>query len=1018
MGNCVEIILQCNPQDFSTQDILQYFEVLQCQNNPFWNPQNDPNTEQNIILFLLFLLQVCNYQDFIQADIINNAYKDNIQITKKRHAINILNILSQLLFNAYKILKNTALNLVLPKNASIDSLSLEFIESLSIYNENDKENIHENNFKILESYQHQANQLRDSELQLQLPLDFKICEDCYQDLLTSKDSISHEIYPENLKSHQRFWHYAFTSCVNCGARFSILNALPYDRKNTSMKDFALCSSCNYDYTNPTNRRFHTEPISCKQCGIKVLSFEYYAQQNQISATESLVKQLQHDFPDMRHFTRSNFSHINSLSYNYDAIKACADALKNNRIILFKGLGGFAFLANARNTDTIRKIRAIKNRPSKPFVIMARESELKKIALLSPKAIDALNSPASPIILALKNKKYNLSPEISNLETIGVMIPYTAMLVLLFEHLEEDFALLYTSANKKGAMIAKQLEECNLYDILHTLETSHDCNISLHKQSFKHENTYKQSSLYQDSTITSTLYDTAIKNNKPESYDNKTKHKKNTFCQQATQNNLFILIYQREILHRLDDSIINGINFYHDYITQNKFCNTQTKNIESKNANKKIHNIASSIQVDSTIKNSQQHNPLEQIQIDSNKTSQSSQLQLMRVSRGFAPLHKHFQQLHTKVLSAGFGAMQKSSLTFAKKHNVVISPYLGNLSNIQNIQNFYETFYFFSKLYGFPEIFITDKHKQYASVDIANDLFLQIPTKPHIASIYHHHAHLNALLLESNHTNGVGVIFDGSGLGEDSTIWGGEFLYGDFKSVKRLMSFQPFRILGGEKHIKDSMRLTLSYALRNNLTPILTFLEERFYNKEELQTLQNIEKRGINSPLTSSVGRLFDIAGFLLGLEKIEYEGQSGEMIASLALKYIAMNNSQKSITNYQTVATQVVESTFVPYSFSIKQEQIDLKDCFIEMFYERECNIAKEQIAFRFLDTLAFCVLESLQKIGADFALFGGGVFANFMLCARIEYLLRLHGIECFFPTLPCNDYSISLGQIAFANHL
>ena len=934
-------------------------------------------------IFLLSMLMACGY-----AMKIHEVQKDTM------------------LSSLYKDAKAIMATIFIPKNAYIHALNMQIYYAIK-NKENDMTNptaqddleFVYHDFNIIES------SYRDnSALHLQFPLDSKLCDTCFNDM-NNTDS--------------RFYKYAFSACVDCGARYSIIHTLPYDRNNTTMCNHPLCESCREDYANPHARRFHTEPISCNHCKISILSFRYTYKSNSQSIQINPHEETKYKNA-LNHYatytaTKPEYAHIDSskilphsIYLNHDAILQCAKALQSNDIVLFKGLGGFAFLANARSDDAIQQLRKLKNRPSKPFAIMAKLSTLQHISLLNAEMQSILQSQQSPILITLKSSRYNLSSTVSHLQTIGVMIPYSAMLTLLFESLSDDFVLVYTSANKKGNMIAKSLDELPI-DIF-----------------------TKQ--LHEYSGVKTSHYIT--------SHD-------------IVDTSLFILDYDRDIAHRLDDSIISGMSFYYygtrdTDVLQHKISRYNTKHPDA-NFSSSTNDLC-------------KHNHIVSHR-NTHITSTSlynTPFHSMRLSRGFTPLTLHFPLLSLKSLSVGFGAMQKSSLAFGKKQHIVLSPYMGDLFSIDNIINFRNNFDFFSSLFGKPEIFIVDKHTHYASTQIAQEI--AVHNNAAIHAIFHHHAHYNALLLESQ-TQGVGVIFDGSGLGDDGTIWGGEFLLGNFKETQRIMSFKPFRILGGEKHITDSKRLALSYALCNNITSIIDYIAQT-YSHDEMQTLQTMEKMGINAPLTSSVGRLFDIAGFILGLENLDYEGQSGEMIASLAvpmnaelgldlhskrdnirdLESYSQSNKYKDIANhhirqdshhntestqtnahiynavahstllFDCIARQAIVTTYNPYHFTIHNGIIDMRECFIAMFADSQKGVNKSHIALRFIDTLAFCIAESLHTIGADYALFGGGVFANFMLCARLEKLLNDYGIGSFFPKLPCNDYSISLGQLAFAH--
>lgn len=431
-------------------------------------------------------------------------------------------------------------------------------------------------------------------------------------------------------------------------------------------------------------------------------------------------------------------------------------------------------------------------------------------------------------------------------------------------------------------------------------------------------------------------------------------------------------------------------------------------------------------------------------------SHSLSIRAMRISRGFAPLHitsdtinsgnfssnvshantpcqsksrtnnpkitnLNSKIFHLNTLSAAFGAMQKSSIAFGFHNHIIVSPYMGDLFTPYNVANFRKTYDYFSTNYGTPQALIADIHNQYISTQIAKEIAKD--SKIPLFQVAHHHAHFNALLLESSMREGVGVIFDGSGMGDDGTLWGGEFLCGDSKQVERILHFKPFKILGGEKHIKDCKRLAYSYALCNDIAPLKAFIESS-YDENERKALQALHDTGFNSPLCSSVGRLFDVAGFILGLERLSYEAQSGELIASNTLKlaYDILMHKNQTI-DYNTLMQTFSNMPYNPYPFHITQNMIDMSECIETMLKDKQTGKNSDMIAARFIDTLAYCILESLKCIGTDYAFFGGGVFANYALCIRVKKLLHTHNIKAFFPKLPCSDYSISIGQLMYLQH-
>ncbi|GHP62636.1 carbamoyltransferase HypF [Helicobacter pylori] len=270
-----------------------------------------------------------------------------------------------------------------------------------------------NDFRILESKNHPLNLLS------QIPKDLGVCQDCLR-----------EIRDKN----SPYFHYAFNSCAKCGARYSLLNAMPYDRENSALKPFKLCKFCASVYKDATNKRFHIQGISCKKCGI-VLNY----------------KQLKND----------------------DALLECAKDIQKGKIIALKGLGGFALLCDARNFQTIERLRLLKNRPLKPFALMFKDlNTAKQHAFLNELECESLNSTSAPILLARKKPDTQLAPNIAkNSPFYGVILPYTPLHALLLDLL--DFPIVFTSANFSSLPLASDEAEIDSLSFIFDFKLTHN-----------------------------------------------------------------------------------------------------------------------------------------------------------------------------------------------------------------------------------------------------------------------------------------------------------------------------------------------------------------------------------------------------------------------------------------------------------------------------------------------------------------------------------------------------------------
>lgn len=283
----------------------------------------------------------------------------------------------------------------LPPLAKINEIKINDVSDK--YNEKDY-----NDFKIIKSKNTSKNE------ETILPADIFLCNDCINEL--------------NDKNNRRY-NYYFITCTNCGPRFSMIKDYPYDRPFTSMGEFKMCKACKKEYTNPLDRRYHAQTIACKNCGPKLKLMN----NNKIINEKDDIKK----------------------------IKITADLLRKNKIIAIKGIGGF-HITSILNNIAIKKIKSALNRYDKPFAIMVKDINMaKKYVILNKKEEEILTSSIRPIvILEKKNKKLN--KETSELNTLGIMMPYTALHYLLFKFINKP--LIMTSANIPGEPIITNEKE--------------------------------------------------------------------------------------------------------------------------------------------------------------------------------------------------------------------------------------------------------------------------------------------------------------------------------------------------------------------------------------------------------------------------------------------------------------------------------------------------------------------------------------------------------------------------------
>lgn len=229
-----------------------------------------------------------------------------------------------------------------------------------------------------------------------IPPDIATCERCLDDIADPKT---------------RFYGYWATSCTDCGPRFTVVEALPYDRPRTAFRDFPLCAECQADYTDPLNRRYHAQTIACPSCGPRL------------------------SFVRGRRETAG------------DPIALSQEALGAGEILAIKGLGGTHLACDATREEVVRELRRRLSRPAQPFAIMAREDQIYLFADPTPAEWKVLRSARRPILVLLTRPGF-LAPAVAlGLHTVGVMLPYTGLHHLLLRDL--PFPLVMTSANFPG-----------------------------------------------------------------------------------------------------------------------------------------------------------------------------------------------------------------------------------------------------------------------------------------------------------------------------------------------------------------------------------------------------------------------------------------------------------------------------------------------------------------------------------------------------------------------------------------
>lgn len=257
--------------------------------------------------------------------------------------------------------------------------------------------------------------------------DIAICKDCLNEIFDISN---------------RRYKYPFINCTNCGPRYTIIEELPYDREKTTMKVFKMCSDCESEYLDPSSRRFHAQPNACFTCGPKI----WIEDLNEGKFIEE------------------------------DIFKETSRLLNLGEIILIKGVGGFHIACDATNSNAVKTLRELKNRPTKPFALMMKDIEMvKKYCFVNTKEEEILLSKERPIVLLKIKELLDISFFVAlNNKYLGIMLPYAPYHYLIFEEFNKPIIL--TSGNSLDEPIIidnneakEKLKKFSKYFVLHNRE---------------------------------------------------------------------------------------------------------------------------------------------------------------------------------------------------------------------------------------------------------------------------------------------------------------------------------------------------------------------------------------------------------------------------------------------------------------------------------------------------------------------------------------------------------------------
>lgn len=384
---------------------------------------------------------------------------------------------------------------------------------------------------------------------------------------------------------------------------------------------------------------------------------------------------------------------------------------------------------------------------------------------------------------------------------------------------------------------------------------------------------------------------------------------------------------------------------------------------------------------------------------------------LRRARGYVPeLLGERKDLFRDREILAMGGEQKNTLCWVRNNRPLLSAYVGDLYQVETFKSYQQNIARYQHTFQFrPTLIAVDKHPGYHSTQegrkIAERYDLQL------VEVQHHHAHIASCMLENNVSlqdgKVLGIVLDGSGYGEDNSVWGGEFILADYKTAERCGHFQQVALPGNEQAVLEPWRNVYAHLHAMDWDKICSEFGSleciRQLNKKNLKLIASLIDKQLNSPLSSSAGRVFDTAAAMLGVcfDKITFEGEAAMQLEALAYSHFSPETSK-------------------PYPFGIQDARINWQPLWISILRDLKVNKPKAEIAARFHQTIARAVCDLATVLcaqhGVSRVALSGGVFQNALLLSACHYHLQRSGLRVLdHKVVPANDGGIALGQAVVA---
>jgi hydrogenase maturation protein HypF len=761
-------------------------------------------------------------------------------------------------------------------------------------------------------------------------------------------------------------------------------------------DVATCRDCLRELLDPANRRYRYPFINCTNCGPRftIIADIPYDRPSTTMRVFQMCPDCQREYDDPRDRRfhaqpnacpvcgpqvelvssddgRRTTNASRNTQYAADALARAADLLRSGKILAIKGLGGFHLACDATAAQAVQTLRTRKRRPDKPFaVMMVTLDEVREHCVVSPEEEALLTSPQCPIVLLPWRESSDVVREVAPANRyLGVMLPYTPLHHVLLR--DAGRPLVMTSGNLTEEPIAAENDEA-LERLAHLAD-----HFLLHNRDI-----YAR---YDDSvwfvpSIPSAEAVPAVYRYQKRSGDDVAP----VGCHSEEQS----------------DDDVAPVD-----------CHSEERSDEESPGTEKpiVHSRDSSLP----------------------PVAQNDRItQPIRRARGYAPFPIKLPFKTGQILACG--AEMKNTFCLTRDDFAFLSQHIGDMGNLDTLEHYTRTVDLYKHLFRIePKIIAYDLHPDYLATKYAKQQQTTGKTQHatragrqsdiQYVSVQHHHAHLAACLADNDwHVQDglvIGAMLDGTGLGTDGHIWGGEWLVGDYRGFRRAAHLEYLPLPGGDAATRAPWRIAYSY-LHTLLRDVPDGTIPPDVSHAEISLLSQQLERGLNCPLTSSMGRLFDAVSALLGIcSRTSYEAQ-----AAIELEMKA--SSQVGTWEPGNWGLEIGATT-APYPFALRsdgdQQIVTLKELFGALLYEVESGTPVATIARRFHETVARMTVDVSQRIAAGTGLhtvaLSGGCFQNRLLLALTVPALRQAGFRVLLHRqAPCNDGGLSLGQAAIAH--